>query len=163
MCAELRSRGFAALDTDDGEGLCEWQDAATGEPVEFVPASDRPAGWIDRNHWRMSSERIRELSADATKQQMFVCGSVSNNADVWNLFDGIVFLALDDDQLRTRLTDRTNNDFGKAPGELESMLSLNQTEEREFRGYGAQIVDASRPVSAVVEDVLAATVYSLPT
>ena len=57
--------------------------------------------------------------------------------------------------LRHRLATRTTNLFGKDPVVLEQILTWNQDLEQRYRSYGATIIDATRPLEDVVEDVLA--------
>jgi hypothetical protein len=67
----------------------------------------------------------------------------------------VVCLVIDDETLRGRLATRTTNEFGKHPGELEAALARNQEAEAQYRKPGVATVDATRPLDAVVRDVLA--------
>ncbi len=78
-----------------------------------------------------------------------------NELDVWLYFDLVVCLVIDDETLRHRLATQTTNEFGKHPGELEAALARNQDAETEYRKLGVTTVDATRPLHAVVRDVLA--------
>jgi hypothetical protein len=60
-------------------------------------------------------------------------------------------LRIDDDTMRRRLRERTNNDYGKEPEELEHMLTLNRSDEKPA---GAIDVDATRPLHQVVDELL---------
>jgi hypothetical protein len=60
-------------------------------------------------------------------------------------------LRIDDDTMRRRLRERTNNDFGKQPEELELMLRLNRSDEKPA---GAIDVDATQPLDDVVDELL---------
>lgn len=84
---------------------------------------------------------------------VFLSGSVENEHDVWDLFTAVVCLVVNDATLRRRLAARPGY-FGKAPDELASILEWNRTSEANYRRFGASIVDAGRPLDAVVEDVL---------
>jgi hypothetical protein len=53
--------------------------------------------------------------------------------------------------MRRRLQERTNNDYGKQPEELELMLRLNRSDEKPA---GAIDVDATQPLRQVVDEVL---------
>jgi ribose 1,5-bisphosphokinase PhnN len=72
-----------------------------------------------------------------------------------------VCLVIDDETLRRRLAARTTNEFGKQPGELEAALARNQDAEAQYRNFGVTTIDATRPLDAVVRDVL--TVAGLAT
>ena len=84
---------------------------------------------------------------------VFLSGSVDNELDVWDLFTAVVCLVVDEATLRRRLVARPDH-YGKALDELANILEWNRTCEANYRRFGASIVDASRPLDAVVEDVL---------
>ena len=84
---------------------------------------------------------------------MFLSGSVDNERDVWDLFTAVVCLVTNDATLRHRLAARPGP-YGKAPDELANILEWNKTCRANYRRFGAAIVDANRPLDAVVEDVL---------
>ena len=70
----------------------------------------------------------------------------------------MIYLAIDNERLRRRLASRTTNAFGKAPNELGAILSWHDVGEDQYRGFGAEIVDATRPLHEVVDSVLEASV-----
>jgi len=84
---------------------------------------------------------------------VFLCGNAENEADVWRYFDRVVCLVVDDETLRHRLATRSTNEFGKHPGELEAALARNREAEGQYRRLGAAVIDATRPLEAVVRDV----------
>jgi hypothetical protein len=82
---------------------------------------------------------------------LFVCGSSRNRDDFLPYFTKIFNLRIDDDTMRRRLQERTNNDYGKQPDEVELMLRLNRSDEKPA---GAMDVDATQPLHQVVEELL---------
>lgn len=50
------------------------------------------------------------------------------------------------------------NEFGKHPEELRAALDWNQSIARRYRELGASLVDATRPLAKVVDEVLLAAV-----
>jgi len=126
---ELIRRGYKAISTDRA-----WKRGA--DP-------DTGSMW-DRQR------AISELESPEP-DVLFVCGS-SRNRDVFlPYFTKIFNLRIDDDTMRRRLQERTNNDFGKQPEELELMLARNRSDEKPA---GAIDVDATQPVDQVVDEVL---------
>jgi hypothetical protein len=99
---------------------------------------------------------------------VFLCGSAENEADVRDLFDLIVGLVIDEDTLRYRLATRTTNAFGQHPEELAAALMWNPRMRAIYERHGATIIDASKPVTEVVDSVidaardLAASVGPIP-
>jgi hypothetical protein len=82
---------------------------------------------------------------------LFVCGGGGNRDRFLRYFTKVFNLRIDDDTLQSRLAERTNNDFGKGPEELERVLRLNR---RDDKPAGAIDLDATQPLEQVVDDVL---------
>lgn len=124
---ELIDRGYTAISTDRA-----WK--RHGEP---------DAVWDEQ-------KALSELES-AEPDVLFVCGSSRNRDRFLPLFTMVFNLRIDDDTMRRRLEERTNNDFGKQPEELELMLTLNRRGEKPA---GAVDLDATRPLPAVVDELL---------
>ena len=82
---------------------------------------------------------------------LFVCGSSRNRDRFLPYFTKVFNLRIDDDTMRRRLAERTNNEFGKQPEEVELMLTLNRSDEKLA---GAVDVDATQPLRQVVDELL---------
>ena len=145
----LRARGFRAYDADL-DGCRVWRRRDTGEAVAF-PGWPVPTGWHEAHHMPILRSRVETLQGRGGL--VFLSGSVDNELDVWDLFTAVVCLVIDDVTLRRRLAARSDQ-YGKAPDELANILEWNRTCEANYRRFGASIVDANRPLGAVVEDVL---------
>jgi uridine kinase len=155
VCDELQRRGHAAHDTDR-EGNAVWIDRNTGAVATNDDGfPDRPVGWLAQHEWRMVPERIRYLATRAEDQIVFLCGSTANEDEVWNVFSSTIYLSIDEKTLRHRLETRTTNSFGKSPDELAAILEWHKVGEAQYRAFGSTIVDATRPLSDVVDDVIA--------
>lgn len=102
-------------------------------------------------NWMWDPAKVTDSMARDSRQVFFACGSSRNRDEFLDLFDGVFNLHVDDVTLEQRLRDRTNNDFGKDPAELELMLTLNRLGERP---HGAIDIDASRSVDEVVDEIL---------
>ena len=123
---ELIRRGYKAISTDRA-----WKHHAD------------PDTW---DHQKALSE------LESSKPEvLFVCGSSRNRDRLLPYFAKIFNLRIDDDTMRRRLQERTNNEFGKQPEELELMLRLNRSDEKPA---GAVDVDATQPLTDVVDDLL---------
>lgn len=154
VCALLQARGECALDADR-EGYNQLTDRASGQVVASPPRP-LPAGWLDRFGWKISRPRVAALAAAARGTTAFLCGSAENEVEVWDLFDLVICLVIDDQTLRDRLRNRTTNAFGKRPEELAAALQWNPGNEASYRRFGAVIIDATRPAADVTSAILAA-------
>ena len=129
---ELIRRGYKAISTDRA-----WK----GHAVPGGGLQGRP--WDERR-------AVSELESPEP-EVLFVCGSASNRDRFLPYFTEIFNLRIDDDTMRRRLQERTNNDFGKEPEELELMLRLNRSDEKPA---GAIELDATQPLGQVVDELL---------
>jgi len=136
---ELIRRGYKAISTDRA-----WKDRAdpdTGLPG--MPMQYANSMWDEE-------KAVGELERQEP-EVLFVCGSGGNRDRFLPYFTGIFNLRIDDDTMRRRLQERTNNDFGKQPEEAELMLRRNRSDEKPA---GAIDVDGTQPLERVVEEVL---------
>ena len=99
--------------------------------------------------------RVEQLARMARDQVVFLCGSVENEDEVWELIDIVICLVLDESTLRERLATRTTNQFGKTPGELDAILGWNRTIEATYQAFGALVVNANQALTDVVDEILA--------
>ena len=136
---ELIRRGYKAISTDRA-----WKYHAD-------PGTGLPGGAIhhDNSMWdqQKAVSELESLEPDV----LFVCGSSRNRDRFLPYFTKIFNLRIDDDTMRCRLQERTNNDFGKQSEELELMLRLNRSDEKPA---GAIDVDATQPLDRVVDELL---------
>jgi GTPase SAR1 family protein len=136
---ELIHRGYKAISTDRAWKV--YADPDTGLPG--APSDFDNAVWDQE-------KAVRELESPEP-DVLFVCGSSGNRDCFLPYFTKVFNLRIDDDTMRRRLEERTNNDFGKQPEELELMLRLNRSDEKPA---GAIDVDATQPLGQVVDEVL---------
>jgi hypothetical protein len=130
---ELIRRGYMAISTDRA-----WK--RPGAPDTGLPA---------HSIWD-PQKAVSELESPEP-EVLFVCGSSRNRDHFLPYFTKIFNLRIDDDTMRRRLHERTNNEFGKQPEEVELMLTLNRSDEKPA---GAIDVDATRPLDQVVDELL---------
>lgn len=153
VAAELRRRGFAAYDTDAMPDVTGFDYAETGLPVP--PGTGEISHPIDfsRFAWNWRIDRLQELLGSA--EDVFICAITSNAVSLRHLFDLVYVLTLDGETLRERLHNRTDHDFGKDPREAAAVLRHNAVIGDEWRERGAVLVDSTRPVRDVVDEILA--------
>jgi hypothetical protein len=154
VCAVLKDLGELAADAD-WEGYNHWVDRTSGQVVDNPPYPV-PAGWLEHFAWKIGRAEVEALAASLHDKTGFLCGSAENEADVWDLFDLVVCVVADSETLRDRLQTRTENAFGKHPEELAAALGCNDDVEPAYRRVGATIIDGTRPLAEVADEVLAA-------
>ena len=136
--AELGRRGFRVVETDHPP----WS--------EWIPASgDAEGEWL----WR--EDLIAELLAEDDERTLYVSGCVSNQGTFYDRFDAVVLLSAPVEVILDRIEGRTNNDFGKRPGERDLILSHLGWVEPLLRATCTHEIDASRPLTDVVDELVA--------
>lgn len=153
---ELLKRGYEAHGTDE-DGIANFHNNETGEIVgNPIDAPSRTKEWREQHTWKISREAVEKLAekAKTTNKPIFLCGVAGNDGEVWDLFSQVFALTLDEPTLRERLAARTNNSFGKASHELESLLEWQRTAAEDYAKLGATLIDATRPLAKVVDEIL---------
>lgn len=140
---ELTRRGYKAIDADAAFGY--WGDPKTGEPTDV----QHQLNWI----WDLS--KVKSLAEEAANETVFVCGGAMNQDKIRDVFDRRFTLVIDDETMEHRLLNRTNNDFGKHPEDLARQLEWNKGTVEYAKRIGSIVVDATKPISEVVDDILA--------
>ena len=137
--AELERRGYRAVDTDD-PGWTEW-----------IPAAEGYGG----GEWLWVEERMTELLDLDDRRTLFVQGCVRNQVKFYERFDAVVLLSAPAQVILERIASRTTNDYGKAPAQRDLILHHLETVEPLLRAGCTHELDASRPLSEIVADLIA--------
>jgi AAA domain len=132
--AELRRRGFEVVDTDHG-GWTEW--------------SETEGGYV----W--DEGRIAELLGREEGPTLYVSGTVSNQERFYPRFDAVVLLSAPAQVLLSRIATRTTNDYGKTSRDRDLILHHLAGVEPLLRATCTHELDASQPLDAVVEQLIA--------
>ena len=141
VCHELQKRGYKALEADEVFGF--YGDPKTGLPTEHKHYLN----------WIWDNKRFDEELKGKTGT-IFVCGGAMNQSKFMHYFKKVFTLLIDDDTLRNRLLNRTNNDFGKNPKDLAKQLEWNKGAIEYSKQRGTILIDATKPVNTVVDEIL---------
>ena len=115
------------------------------------PDTGLPGGPVSHHNWMWDQQRALSELESREPEVLFVCGSSRNRDRFLPYFTKVFNLRIDDETMRRRLQERTDNDFGKQPEEVEIMLKLNRRDEKPA---GAIDVDATQPLNQVVDELL---------
>ena len=146
VCDELGRRGFHAINGD--RELAYQGDPETGEPLEGITG----LAMHDHHIWRV--EQVSALIADHREDVTFFCGGSRNSAKFLDLFDRIFVLEVDLDTLNRRLDERPADEWGGRGRQKERELTIQLHRTREEIPHGAITIDATAPLTQVVDEIL---------
>lgn len=151
VAEELQRRGRHVIHGD--RELAYHGDPATGEPRggPSGETGEAATAWRHR-HWIWNVETVRSLVADHAHPETFFCGGSRNHSYFIDLFNKVFVLEADLDCLKARVALRADDEFGGKPDEWAMLAQLHAT--REDLPQVAVSVDAARPISTVVDDIL---------
>jgi gluconate kinase len=136
---ELIRRGYKAVSTDRA-----WSYSAD-------PDTGLPGGPIGHDTWMWDQHRAVSELERPEPDVLFVCGSSRNRDHFLPYFTKIFNLRIDEDTMRRRLQQRSDDDWALGQEGVELMLGLNQSDEGP---PGAIDVDATQPLNQVVDELL---------
>jgi shikimate kinase len=152
----LSARGFQVIDADhdefQGMRIAYFKNKSSGEPIQ--KPNPTPKHWSLENDWVWRVPLIQNCLAAVGNQINFVVGDSRNKEEVYGLFDVIFVLSTDDDTLRHRIHSRQDNHFGKDPEEFAWIMEQNKRIAAEVSWAGGVVIDASKPLNEVVEEIL---------
>ena len=129
---ELIRRGYTAISTDRA-----W--------AYF------PGGLIEHDNFVWDEQKAVSQLESPWPEVLFVCGSSRNRDRFLPYFTKVFNLRIDDDTMRRRLEQRTEDDWPLGEEGVELMLGLNRSGEKPA---GSIDVDATQPLDQVVDELL---------
>ncbi len=122
---ELRGRGFRTVDTDYD-------------------------GWVlDDGKW--DEPRMQRLLSG--HEDLVVSGTVENQVRFYGRFEHIVLLSAPLEVLLQRVTERTNNPYGKTPAERDEIAHYVETVEPLLRRGATVELDGRLPVTELADAI----------
>ena len=151
VCAELRRRGYQAVDGDND--LAYQGDPETGQPADG-PRHEHSASFISEHHiWDV--EKVKAFVANQDEAVTFFCGGSRNFSKFLALFDSVFLLEVDLDTSLRRIAERVAldpTDWGATPEERE--ITVRMYHAQEGLPYKGNIIDATAPLARVVDEIL---------
>jgi thymidylate kinase len=88
-------------------------------------------------------------------EPLLICSINDNQAKFYPQYDKLFLLTAPDDTITHRLGTRTNNYFGRHPLDLQRVIGRHQQFDDELKSLGAIVIDSTRPIESVADDILA--------
>lgn len=155
--SELKRCGYTVVETDrvpeNSTVFRHRYDKRTGNKSDY----SRGSGWDELQHveWKIDADFLRSELSDRSNDIRFVCGYANNWSELADVFDGIFLLEVSPETVRHRLLNRTSGDWGKKyPEELRHALETADTYNESIKRLGATVLDAEKPVSVLVNQIV---------
>jgi hypothetical protein len=159
VCAELRRRGYQAIDGD--RELAYQGDPDTGHPTDGL-THEHSATFISEHHmWDV--EKVQALVANQEEAVTFFCGGSKNSSPYSAVFDGVFVLAVDLNTSLRRIAERVAldpTDWGATPEEREITVRMYHTQAA--LPHNGIIIDATAPLARVVDEILRQSTATTP-
>ena len=152
VCDELNKLGYKAFGIEDIDGLFTMVHKKTGKP--FKNYDDDNFDKVKQADWICDKKKLQRLIDKNSNGIVFYCGTASNLDDLLLLFDKIFLLKVSQNILRERLSTRTSNDFGRTAEVQKWVLSWKTWWENHLKDKGAIVIDASRSLREVAENII---------
>jgi broad-specificity NMP kinase len=149
VASGLQSRGHHVVHGD--RELAYQGDPRTGKPLDVADHAHDIA--FGHRHHIWDVDRVRALVADHSRPITFFCGGSRNFDRFIDLVDAVFVLDVDAETLLKRLASRPDDEFGASQAERDLVLHLHATGEDIPRN--ATFIDATAPLDAVIDDILA--------
>jgi len=151
VLSELQKYGFVVIDLD-ATGICKWKNRKTEEFTEYG-MSGRDPKWLSQHGWYCDMATLKKLlSCIRDDKKMFVAGIAENLKELTEEFDKVFLLSADDENVRERLSKRTNNHFGKGEDEQEFILSQGKNIANNLNDF--ILIDANSKPSDIATSIL---------
>ncbi len=134
------------VDADEVEGLCEWREFNSGEVLGLVTEHKETGkdDWYAKYGWYWREDVLKQFLKD--NPDSVICGSAENTVESYPLFNKIVLLEKNEDELLANLAspDR-NNPFGKTPDQRKNFMN--------WQDYLIREADKFKPIIITGNDV----------
>jgi dephospho-CoA kinase len=149
---ELERQAFEAYDIDQPR-FGGPTNLVTGEPASIPPLEERSSVWFKQHEWRVSRTAVEELKRQSEARMVYLCGTATTEHLIWDLFDKVLYLQVDEATLRTRLANRAGNDFGKSEEEVSMILERFREAQEKLKGLGVIMIDATKSLGETVDQI----------
>lgn len=154
---ELISLGQIAYGLDENK-VAGYYDLAKDMPSVNIPQGlNRNLEWRKNNVWRVDMSKVHTLAVAKDNKPTFYLGYASNVEDLWDICDEIIILQLNDETTVERLWYRTDNSFGKHPGELQLAIENSKKiyiKAESYSKHPVHFIDASLDIQSIVLEII---------
>lgn len=150
---KLCELGEVAFDSKIQKGLFHFSDSNGNQPNDYQPNNKN---WMDTYKWVLNKPMFDNLiKQNDNAKRLFLCGGSDDLKQYWPLGEKVFLLKVNADIMIDRLNnkDRDNN-FGKDKQTQEKLIERIERFQKKQIAAGAIPIDATKPISTVVTDIL---------
>ena len=152
ICDELNKLGYKAFSIEDIDDLFTVVNKKTGKP--FKNFDNNNLELVKQSDWICDKKKLQRLMHQNSNGLVFYCGVASNINDLRPLFDKIFLLKVSQKILRVRLSTRTSHNYGRTSEFQKWIFSWKTWWENHMKDKGAIVIDASRSLREVANDII---------
>lgn len=152
VCDELNKLGYQAFGIEDIDNLFSIAHKKTGKQFKNYDNDDLEK--VKQADWICNKKKLQHLMHKNSEGIVFYCGTASNLDDLLPLFDKIFLLKVSQKILRERLSTRTSNDFARTAEVQKWVFSWKTWWENHMKEKDAIVIDASRSLREVAENII---------
>ena len=152
VCDELNKLGYKAFGIEDIDGLFTMVHKKTGKPFKDYDNDDLEK--VKQADWICDKKKLQHLMSKNSNEIVFYNGTAANLDDLLPLFDKVFLLTVSQTVLRERLSTRTSNDFARTTEVQNWVFSQKTRWEDHMIKKGAIVIDASRSLGEVANDII---------
>jgi hypothetical protein len=147
----LHERGYNAYDTESMRGYMHAESVQSGERIPLP--SPVPRGWFsDTGEYNWDVVRVLKLLN--SHDDVFICALADNQEQLYQEFDRIFLLLLDETVMEQRLRLRQSTSYGKDHDERADILLNHRHFENNLLEIGATPIQSEHAIPQVVDEIL---------
>ncbi len=152
LSKEFTKLGFNAFDLESIDGMFKTIDINTKKT--FANFDNENINNTENSEWICDKNLLSNLINDNSDKQSFYFASMSNIDDLISLFDTVILLVLDEENLRNRLSGRVGDNFGKTKEMQDWLFTWKDWWENHMIEQGAVKVNSNQPIKNIIEEII---------
>jgi len=153
VCKQFISLGYEAYGIEDIDGMFAMYRKGTKEIFEDFDNADPEK--IKKSEWLCDISKLKKLLSQQKNTIAFYCGVASNMDDVISLFDKVILLKTNPNELYRRLSTREGTEnMGNTEESRQTVLGWKDWWENEMIEKGALPLSADGSLDEIVEAIM---------
>ncbi len=153
----LGTRGYETYDLEEIPGMFHMVHKVTGKETPDSEFDNANLRMLENHDWNIDKQHLADLIRNQTHDIAFYSGIAANHDDVIDLFSKVVILVASPEEIRSRLSQRKEGEYGHNPEVIDNELSWKAWWEEKAKQNGAIAVNADKELQVMADEILAVT------